>query len=190
MTQPTFNLIDEPWIGAVDENGTLKEYGLRELLAQAHHLRSLHDDSPLVIAAVLRMILALLHRIYDGPRNSREWEVIWAANDGFDMARIERYFVQWHSRFDLFDAEYPFYQTIHAAVDKQIKPISTLLPELATGNNATLFDHTTDASDVAHRSYRPRLWPGRTVQSAAKTLFYRWHSRTRHDLDGGGQFAL
>lgn len=149
MTQPTFNLIDEPWLGAVDANGTLKEYSLRELLAQAHHLRALHDDSPLVVAAMLRMLLALLHRVYDGPRNSREWEAIWTASNGFDRTRLERYFAQWHSRFDLFDAEHPFYQTIHAAVDKQIKPISTLLPELATGNNATLFDHTTDASEVA-----------------------------------------
>ena len=148
MTQPTFNLLDEPWIGAVDANGTLKEYSLRELLAQAPHLRALHDDSPLVIAAVLRMLLALLHRVYDGPRNSREWKAIWATKDGFDMARIERYFVQWHSRFDLFDSEHPFYQTIHAAVDKQTKSIASLLPELSTGNNATLFDHTTDANDV------------------------------------------
>ncbi|MBU6350001.1 MAG: type I-E CRISPR-associated protein Cse1/CasA [Chloroflexi bacterium] len=148
MTQPTFNLLDEPWIGAVDANGTLNEYSLRELLAQAPHLRALHDDSPLVIAAVLRMLLALLHRVYDGPRNSREWKAIWATKDGFDMARIERYFVQWHSRFDLFDSEHPFYQTIHAAVDKQTKSIASLLPELSTGNNATLFDHTTDANDV------------------------------------------
>ncbi len=148
MTQPTFNLIDEPWIGAVDVDGTLKDYSLRDLLAQAHDLQSLYDDSPLVVAALLRMILALLHRVYDGPRNRREWQAIWTAGR-FDTTRLENYFEQWHDRFDLFDAEHPFYQTIHAAVDEQIKPISTLLPELATGNNATLFDHTTDASDVA-----------------------------------------
>lgn len=148
MTQPTFNLIDEPWIDAVDADGTRKEYSLRDLLAQAHALQSIYDDSPLVVAALLRMILALLHRVYDGPRNRRAWQAIWTAGK-FDVARLETYFEQWHSRFDLFDAEHPFYQTIHAAVDEQIKPISTLLPELATGNNATLFDHTTDASDVA-----------------------------------------
>jgi CRISPR system Cascade subunit CasA len=148
MTQPTFNLIDEPWIGAVDENGTLKEYGLRELLAQAHHLRSLHDDSPLVIAAVLRMILALLHRIYDGPRNSREWEVIWAANDGFDMARIERYFVQWHSRFDLFDQEHPFYQCTEPIEKERTASLAILVHEVASGSNATLFDHATDEIEL------------------------------------------
>jgi CRISPR system Cascade subunit CasA len=147
MTQPTFNLIDEPWLGAVDGTGTLKDYSLRDLLAQAHDLQSLYDDSPLVVAALLRMILALLHRVYDGPRNRREWQSIWAAGK-FDTTRLDDYFEHWHDRFDLFDAEHPFYQTIHAAVDEQIKPISTLLPELATGNNATLFDHTTDASDI------------------------------------------
>ena len=111
MTQPTFNLIDEPWIGAVDADGTRKEYSLRDLLAQAHVLHSLYDDSPLVVAALLRMILALLHRAYDGPRNRREWQAIWTAGK-FDVARLETYFDQWYSRFDLFDAEHPFYQSV------------------------------------------------------------------------------
>lgn len=148
MTRPTFNLIDEPWITAVDADGTLGAYSLRDLLARAHELRALHDDSPLVVAALLRMLLALLHRVYDGPRNRREWEAIWRAG-GFDLGWIETYLEQWHHRFDLFDETLPFYQTIGAAVDGQTKPIATLLPELATGNNATLFDHTTDMSDVA-----------------------------------------
>lgn len=148
MTRPTFNLIDEPWIAAVDRDGTLGEHSLRDLLARAHDLRALHDDSPLVVAALLRMLLALLHRVYDGPRNRREWEGIWTTGK-FDIGRIETYLEQWHRRFDLFDETLPFYQTIGAAVDGQTKPIATLLPELATGNNATLFDHTTDTSYVA-----------------------------------------
>lgn len=147
MTPPTFNLIDEPWIGAVDADGVLREYSLRDLLTRAHELRAIYDDSPLVVAALLRMILALLHRVYDGPHNRHEWQDLWLAGK-FEKVQLETYFKQWYSRFDLFDRERPFYQTIYAAVDKQTKPISTLLPELSTGNNATLFDHTTDESDV------------------------------------------
>lgn len=145
--EPSFNLIDEPWIGAVDSEGQLEEYSLRDLLAQAHKLSGLHDDSPLVVAALLRMILALLHRIFDGPRNRSEWKAIWEAGE-FDMAKIDGYFSEWRGRFDLFDKAHPFYQTSEAAADGQEKKVSTLLPELATGNNATLFDHTTDAAEI------------------------------------------
>ncbi len=146
--QPTFNLIDEPWIGAVNQEGHLHEYSLRELLVQAHELRGLHDDSPLVIAAELRMILALLHRIYTGPANRREWQQIWQAGR-FDEVRIDRYFAQWHDRFDLFHTQFPFYQALDTGPDNQSKSVSTLLFDLATGNNATLFDHTTDDTPIA-----------------------------------------
>ena len=148
MTEPTYNLLDEPWIGAVDQDGMLQEYNLRELLIRAHELRALYDDSPLVVAALLRMILALLHRVHDGPRNRSEWQALWQAGK-FDVARLDGYFDIWHDQFDLFGTEHPFYQATDAGSDGQEKPISTLLPERATGNNATLFDHTTDASNIA-----------------------------------------
>jgi CRISPR system Cascade subunit CasA len=146
--QPSFNLIDQPWIGAVDHAGQLQEYSLRDLLLHAHELRELHDDSPLVIASQLRMILALLHRIYEGPANRHEWQAIWQSGR-FEEARIDRYFAQWHDRFDLFHPQFPFYQTLNWSADEQSKPISTLLFDLATGNNATLFDHTTDEMPIA-----------------------------------------
>ena len=146
--QLSFNLIDQPWIGAIDSTGHRQEYSLRELLINAHNLRALYDDSPLVIAAQLRMILTLLHRSHDGPRNRGEWKNIWQLS-AFDGDRLDRYFQRWYDRFDLFDAHHPFYQTTDVSVDEPDKPISTLLPELSTGNNATLFDHTTDATDVA-----------------------------------------
>lgn len=139
--QPTFNLIDQPWIGAVDHEGRLQEYSLRDLLLQAHELRSLHDDSPLVIAALLRVILALLHRVYEGPRNRSEWQQIWQAGR-FDAERIDRYFAEWRERFELFDPNFPFYQTTEQIGNRN--PVTTLIPEAASGNNATLFDHQTE----------------------------------------------
>ena len=125
MTRPSFNLIDEPWIGVVDHDGLLQEYSLRELLVRAHELSGLYDDSPLVVAALLRMILALLHRVHNGPRNRSEWQALWQARQ-FDASRLDAYFTDWKNRFDLFDHEHPFYQTASAGSDGQQKLISTL----------------------------------------------------------------
>jgi CRISPR system Cascade subunit CasA len=131
----------------VDADGTRKEYSLRDLLAQAHVLHSLYDDSPLVVAALLRMILALLHRVYDGPRNRREWQAIWTAGK-FDVARLETYFDQWRRRFDLFDVEHPFYQSVDPIDQERTASLAVLVYEVATGNNATLFDHSTDETEL------------------------------------------
>lgn len=145
--QPTFNLIDQPWIGAVDHEGRLQEYSLRDLLLQAHELRGLHDDSPLVIAALLRMILALLHRVHDGPRNRSEWQQIWQAGR-FDEGRIDRYFAEWHERFELFGDEHRFYQSPEPLEEKGTAPLVVLLYVFGAGGNATLFDHTSADPEV------------------------------------------
>ncbi|RIK39307.1 MAG: type I-E CRISPR-associated protein Cse1/CasA [Chloroflexi bacterium] len=145
--QPTFNLIDQPWIGAVDHEGRLQEYSLRDLLLQAHELRSLHDDSPLVIAALLRVILALLHRVYDGPRNRGEWQKIWQAGR-FDAERIDRYFAEWRERFELFGSGHRFYQSPEPLEEKGTAPLVVLLYVFGAGGNATLFDHTSADPEV------------------------------------------
>ncbi|MEZ4705923.1 MAG: type I-E CRISPR-associated protein Cse1/CasA [Caldilineaceae bacterium] len=169
--EPSFNLIDQPWIGAVDHQGRLQEYSLRDLLMHAHKLRSLHDDSPLVIASLLRMLLALLHRVYDGPQNRSGWQMLWQTGH-FDGEKFERYFTQWYDRFDLFSQSHPFYQTT-AEIGKP-SPITTLIPEAASGNNATLFDHRTEDNFV----------PFEPAKTATAVLVAQYFSL------GGGQSGI
>ncbi len=139
--QPSFNLIDQPWIGAIDSTGQRQEYSLRELLLHAHELRSLYDDSPLVIAAQLRMILALLHSVHDGPRNRGEWQKVWQLGR-FDEDLLSKYFAKWHNRFELFGNEHRFYQTTEPIKDGTTASLVVLLYTFGAGGNATLFDHT------------------------------------------------
>lgn len=136
----SYDLITQPWIPCLHPDGTLVELGLRDTVAQAHELQGLHDDSPPVVASLYRLLLALLHRVY-GPEDVGAWRAMWEAGR-FDPAPLDEYFAQWQDRFDLFHAERPFYQ----AADDRVKPksIANLLPELSSGNNATLFDHTID----------------------------------------------
>jgi CRISPR system Cascade subunit CasA len=61
----------------------------------------------------------------------------------FDPDRLRRYFGEWADRFDLFHDKYPFYQRAGFKT-KESSGVNRLAQELSRGNNAALFDHTTD----------------------------------------------
>ena len=141
----SFNLIDQPWIPCAMPDGSHTELSLRDTLLQAHEIREIFDQSPLVTAALHRLLLAVLHRNF-GPASRSDWQKLWQAKR-FDPDRLTAYFSDWHDRFDLFDDKYPFYQVAGLELKpKKVKEveINDLLPELARGNTLTLFDHTTD----------------------------------------------
>jgi CRISPR system Cascade subunit CasA len=135
-----YNLLDRPWIVCVQSDGVSRTLGLRDIFARAHTLREISGDTPLETAALHRLLLALLHRIF-GPQDDRVWAALWAAGR-FDTARLDGYWADYGACFDLFDAQAPFYQ----APDNRVKPKppNSLILNLAFGNKATLFDHHTD----------------------------------------------
>jgi CRISPR system Cascade subunit CasA len=143
---PTFNLVDEPWIPVVKNDGVSVELSLRDVLLHAHEFHTLHGESPPIVAALYRLLLAVLHRIVRGPRSSSHWVEIWNAG-AWEEASINAYLDRWYDRFYLFHPEFPFYQ--FQADDLRERKVIDLLPELASGNNATLFDHHTDESELA-----------------------------------------
>lgn len=53
------------------------------------------------------------------------------------------YFAEWAERFDLFHQKYPFFQRA-GFTTREPSGINRLAQELSRGNNAALFDHTTD----------------------------------------------
>lgn len=141
----SFDLLDEPWIPCVRADGQAVELGLRETLSEAHTLRELGGDSPLTTAALYRLLLAVLHRSYDGPVDHVAWGELWEPQR-FDAARLTAYFETWQDRFDLFHPERPFYQAADGRVKH--KSVTALVHHVAAGNNATLFDHHTDAGGL------------------------------------------
>src|SRR5688572_1146322 len=108
MMTLNFNLIDEPWLPSIRLDGMPVELSLWETLREAPRLRELQGETPLVTAALYRPLLAILHRVF-GPHRRREWQQLWQAGQ-WDETALEAYFRQWRSRFDLFEAEHPFYQ--------------------------------------------------------------------------------
>lgn len=132
----SFNLIDQPWIPCADLNGRMEVLSLRETLARAHQLRGVQGDSPLETASLYRLLLAVIHSVLRGPKTKDNWAALWQAKH-LDMNRFDDYFKEWHSRFDLFDKERPFYQF---KGDDMVEKSALLLPHgMSTANE--LFEH-------------------------------------------------
>ena len=141
----SFDLIDEPWIPCIRaDDGSVVELSLRQALAEASRLREISDPSPLVTAALHRLLLAILHRTH-GPRSVDEWAAIWDAGT-FDADALDGYLNEQQAlgRFDLFHPERPFYQTTGVHIDEPsyVKPVALLAHELLLGLPPTLFQQT------------------------------------------------
>jgi CRISPR system Cascade subunit CasA len=96
-----------------------------------------------------RHLLAILHRVYDGPKNMREWGAI-ARAPTLDAARIDAYLERVRDRMDLLHPTQPFGQVrglartelkVHDAVDLDLR-------RWGWGNATPLFSH----NEVAHTS--------------------------------------
>ena len=148
-----FNLCDEPWLPCVRIDGQVVTLGLDDTLAQAYLLRELQGETPLETAALHRLLLAILHRVF-GPDSRRAWAALWQRG-AWDVAAVRAYLERWRERFDLFDDAYPFYQT--ANTEAEIKPINKLAVSLAY-NNATLFEHQMEDGRLSIPPGRAARW--------------------------------
>jgi len=155
MTHYSFNLVDEKWIPCIMLDGTTSEFSLLETLARAHEIKEVFDQSPLITASLHRLLLAILHRNF-GPASIQEWRAIWEVGH-FDRKVLQDYFGKWHSRFDLFDEEHPFYQS-QGFVLKKKTPLKRLAFEYAVQNNRTLFDHSRDNNRSLFPAKTAALW--------------------------------
>ena len=110
MTESPFNLITEPWIRVRDGEG-VRDVSLRECFAEAHTIRALAGEIVTQDAAILRLLLAILHRSVAGmPGYAVDvWRGLWEA-PMLPLAAITDYLDRVAGRFNLFDDTAPFLQ--------------------------------------------------------------------------------
>ncbi len=144
MTIYSFNLIDRNWIWGVWQKDSRRELiSLHTALTRAHELREIHGDTPPETAALHRLMLTVLYRIFNP---DEDWGSLWRAGK-FDQRKVDEYLRghEIYPRFDLFDAQYPFFQLAQddPAWPKKYKTVtvSNLRAHYASGNDAVLFDH-------------------------------------------------
>ncbi len=144
MTIYSFNLIDRNWICGVWREGSRRELiSLHTALTRAHELREIHGDTPPETAALHRLLLTVLYRIFNP---DEDWGSLWRAGK-IDQRKVDEYLRDGkiYARFDLFDTHYPFFQLAQNAPawPKKYKTVtvSNLRAHYASGNDAVLFDH-------------------------------------------------
>ncbi|MDP3277360.1 MAG: type I-E CRISPR-associated protein Cse1/CasA [Deltaproteobacteria bacterium] len=144
----SFDLRDTPWIVVETHSGAFLECSTRQVLRDAHTLRAIVDESPLVIATLTRHLLAILHRVYDGPKTLRAWQTIVRAGH-FDPAAIDAYLDSdsVKDRMDLFHPTHPFAQTrgLVGAFSKYTRAIDELeVVRSSWGGGRVVFRHRPD----------------------------------------------
>ncbi len=139
----TFNLIDQPWIPCIRNDGSTVELSLFDALAYAHEFYGLEADTPQETASLLRLLLAVLHRVYN-TRDEDAWGKIWFEGK-FDAQKVQEYLSRWEDRFDLFHPSRPFYQSTDDPVEP--KPLLTLRPGM---RSAGLYFHDAEEGKLLY----------------------------------------
>lgn len=154
-----FNLIDESWIPVRKCSGERLELGIRDTLLYAKEIAVIEDTSPLVVAALHRLLLAVLYRALEGPTDIDQAKA-WFKS-GLPAERISAYLEQWRDRFWLFDESYPFFQ-IPGFEPKVWRAWTALATEHNADNAKVLFDHI----DVTHPEAVPAAAAARWLLAA------------------------
>jgi len=132
----SYNLIDQPWVACITTEGQYIELGLRDVLVQAHHIRTVVGQTPIESVAIYPLALAILYRAFPHLNGQKDWKAMWHRG-AFDAEAVEGYLSAWYARFDLFAEQHPFYQS----EDERVKPKSILYLADAIGGTGTLFIH-------------------------------------------------
>lgn len=133
-----FDVSTESWLPVIRADGTPVELGLRDVLVQAHEIRAIVDPMPTVEFGLYRLLVALVHDIFQ-PQDLPSWGEQWEAEE-FDEASVEKYFAANADCFDLFDTQKPFLQSAGMEGEKS-KPLAGLLPAIPSGTAANHFHH-------------------------------------------------
>lgn len=143
-------LDDLGWVPVV-AGGTVREVPLREALLEAHAFEGLSVELPTMVPAVLRQVLLPVVLDALGPLDAGQWAELMAAGAFTPGQReaIGRYLDERRERFRVFDEEAPFGQVAGLAhPGGAVKPVSVLMPHVATGNNTPLRDGRSTADPV------------------------------------------
>lgn len=139
----SFVLVERPWIPCERIDGSVVELSTHDTLVEAHRLRGIVDASPLVPAVLIRHLLAVLHRVVDGPADFEAWADV-VRRGHFDASAVAAYLTKVRDRMDLFHPERPFAQVrgLVEQFSEYLDPIDQLGIERSNwGGARSLFQH-------------------------------------------------
>jgi len=143
--RPTVDLVSSPWITVVD-HGEETEVSLREAIVNAHRIDSLSLADGPIFAGQLRLLMAVVMDAYGRPRDVEAWEEMFRAGS-FDAELFDSYIERCgRTRFDLYGAERPFFQSAAMTAEDAPKTNAEIIPHVAAGKSPALFSPDTSAT--------------------------------------------
>jgi CRISPR system Cascade subunit CasA len=146
---PSFDLTTEPWIPVLDLDGRERVLTPLDVVEQADRLATIGGELPTTGYALTRLLLAVVHRAVQGPRDGDHWQQLWE-EPGLPAGAVAEYLQRWRDRWDLLSPLSPFLQVagLTAAKDGQAPwPLTKLIADVPNG--APLF--TTRAGRALRR---------------------------------------
>lgn len=173
------NLVDDAWLPAQWKGGGRERVSLRVALTRAGELRGLAIEPPTLLSAVMRhVLLPVWFSALGQPSSRAEWRDRFERG-GLDAQQgqlLDLYLDTWRSSFDLFSPERPFAQVAGLETSAgETKPVSLLVPSVATGNNVPMFTSFTEAhayemtpEDAALWLLHAQCWDTAAIKTGAK----------------------
>lgn len=135
----SFDLTREPWIPVLDSTGRERVLNPLQVVEQAGELATIGGELPTTGFALTRLLLAVLHRSIDGPRDREHWAELWNS-PGLPSDAVAQYLDHWRHRFDLLSPTTPFLQVAdlrtakgdHSGLNKLIADVPNGLPLFST----------------------------------------------------------
>lgn len=130
----SYNLVEKPWILVQRRDGHVGEVSLLDLFRDAGDLRTILGEIPTQSFAIMRLLLAILHRAVEGPKDVNEWRRLWQA-PALPLDDISAYLDRFRSRFDLLSPTTPFYQVADLRTEKgEVTGLDRLIADVPTGH--------------------------------------------------------
>lgn len=131
--EPTFNLIDTPWIPVLRRDNVPDEVSLIDAIARGDEFTQIVGEVPTQIFAIQRLLLAVLHRAVDGPRDTAHWLDVTSHWDA-TVDTVRRYLQHVRDRFFLFHSSTPFFQVATLRTAKgEVSGLEKLIADVPNG---------------------------------------------------------
>lgn len=153
-THATYNLVDEPWIEVLTTTGEAQTLSIRDVFHRSSEIRQLAGELPTQDAAVLRLLLAILYRalpVSEGDEESTTevWHAWWRQRE-LPLGQIDDYLDAWKHRFDLLDAEHPFFQVADLqTASGRTSGIGAIIADLPAGHKFFTNRAGADTADLS-----------------------------------------
>ena len=185
MNEKEFCLLHEPWIRVMEKSGGIIEVSLLDLFRYAHEFQRLAGELPTQDTAILRLLLAVLHAIFErydldgnyspfySPQDAlMRWKSLWDRGS-FPMNIINDYLLTFEDRFFLFHPEHSFYQ----------------VPELKKAGyySAEKLNGVLSESDNKIRLFPQRTGESKSVLSYSEAARWLVHVNAFDDVSGSGK---